>query len=303
MAAGVVIGLTVPALAQTENGGPHATTVVVNENARGVVSLQSGSLVQPGLVHVIMTNEFNGTYPTAGGTPGADLQLAHLFVGVGLFRHEVTKAMTGGPNFNSGPLVQNTINSQGRYYGGYQGGPGTTDYWATLTPGLYRVIELGNGKGGHAVVSFRVASYGSMASPSASARGGLQSAIAASPPNLNHDVWRLYPSGWLHHQPVLRNGDLLVANTTDELHFFTALPVKTGTTAAQVVAFLNGAKGAKNVMRNGLSPTTGVISPGVGIILDLRAGGGWYVATCFMPDRETGMPHALMGMDTIFISR
>jgi hypothetical protein len=42
------------------------------------------------------------------------------------------------------------------------------------------------------------------------------------------------------------------------------------------------------------------ISKDQSVSIELNLEPGAYVAICFMPDKETGMPHALKGMVTVF---
>ena len=47
-------------------------------------------------------------------------------------------------------------------------------------------------------------------------------------------------------------------------------------------------------------PGLGALSPGQTSWLALDLAPGTYIALCFVPDRETGVPHALMGMVQVF---
>jgi len=47
-------------------------------------------------------------------------------------------------------------------------------------------------------------------------------------------------------------------------------------------------------------PGLGVLSPGQTSWLALDLAPGTYIALCFVPDEETGVPHALMGMVQVF---
>lgn len=98
------------------------------------------------------------------------------------------------------------------------------------------------------------------------------------------------------------NAPILVHNKSDELHEMQIQPVKPGTTDADIQAFFDAqAKG-----QNPTSPFTGppvglsAISPNRTVEIqtkDLPA--GTYVLLCFIPDDETGIPHAFEGMHKV----
>jgi hypothetical protein len=97
-----------------------------------------------------------------------------------------------------------------------------------------------------------------------------------------------------------------VTNTGSQPHFMELIKVPAGTTAEQIMQLLMADDDA--------SPVPGAIDPsqieGVGGIGALSAGRtGWYVtdleagtyvALCFVPDFESHLPHAMMGMIQVF---
>jgi hypothetical protein len=92
-------------------------------------------------------------------------------------------------------------------------------------------------------------------------------------------------SGYVHFQ-----------NHSDQPHFVVLQQVKSNTTPKMVREFFNsGGQGNPSFM---LKPnaSAGVISPKTGEIMQYKLPAGKYVLACFWPDKDTGMPHAFMGM-------
>jgi hypothetical protein len=94
-----------------------------------------------------------------------------------------------------------------------------------------------------------------------------------------------------------------LTNVSDQPHMMAVSKLPAGTTQEAVSALIAQASPAPE----GLSFEDFSPAPGVGYlsagqtawaVLDLEPGS--YVALCFVPDRETGMPHVLMGMAMVF---
>jgi len=97
-------------------------------------------------------------------------------------------------------------------------------------------------------------------------------------------------------------GTVTVRNVSDTLHFMLALPVKDGTTDADVQAYFDsGSESEPPFARQGPSVGLGVLSPGRTAQLGYRLPAGTYVLLCFVADDETGMPHAVMGMYKVVV--
>ena len=105
--------------------------------------------------------------------------------------------------------------------------------------------------------------------------------------------------------PVLPAGkNYLIRNNGDTIHFVQFMPVKHGTTDAEIQADLTSSNqsGPGPFLGPGLS--TGVISPGKQIVFSSASlEPGTYVLVCFVADAETGMPHAFMGMHLVVTIR
>ncbi|WP_297740487.1 hypothetical protein [Nocardioides sp.] len=78
-------------------------------------------------------------------------------------------------------------------------------------------------------------------------------------------------------------------------HFVVLQQVKEGTTADEVLEFLQTEEGPPPFLRAGME--TASLSPGRSMTVDYDLPPGHYVVMCFFPDPHMkGMPHALMGM-------
>jgi hypothetical protein len=102
------------------------------------------------------------------------------------------------------------------------------------------------------------------------------------------------PRVWPHR------GTYLFHNIADTIHFMQIMPVKAGTTDAQIQAFLNsGSQSAPPFARSGPSGGNDVVSPGKTIAVSYNLPRGTYVLLCFVADDVTGIPHAIMGMHLV----
>lgn len=109
---------------------------------------------------------------------------------------------------------------------------------------------------------------------------------------------RFYPTGTVFP----RHGSVWLRNDTDELHFMTLLRVKPGTTDASLQHQFDLILAGKNPGPEaiiGPDAGTDVLSPGRQELLSYSLPAGRYVLICFIPDDETGLPHAFMGMHRI----
>ena len=175
------------------------------------------------------------------------------------------------------------------------GGPfappaGQTQTIVDLEPGAYGVMNPGNGTVVALDVTTEAASPTPTPEPTAAiavemreyAYVGVPERVTPGP-----QVWR-------------------VTNAGDQPHEMALLRAPVGTTFDQVMAVLTAPPDAPpqpgGLAFTDLAPVGGVgyLSPGrtAWAVLDLEP--GTYVGLCFVPDRETGMPHAAMGMVAVF---
>lgn len=92
---------------------------------------------------------------------------------------------------------------------------------------------------------------------------------------------------------------LLKVTVADQTHEFQLVRVPAGTTKDELLSCLTGgacALTAQPIDSGGAS----AIAPGRTHWVELHLQPGTYAAWCFVPDIETGMPHALMGMISVF---
>ena len=95
-------------------------------------------------------------------------------------------------------------------------------------------------------------------------------------------------------------GTYLFHNIADTIHFMQIMPVKAGTTDAQIQAFFNsGSQSAPPFARPGPSGGNDVVSAGKTIAVTYNLPRGTYVLLCFVADDVTGIPHAIMGMHLV----
>ena len=95
-------------------------------------------------------------------------------------------------------------------------------------------------------------------------------------------------------------GVLSFQNVSDTLHFMDMTPVKAGTTDAQVQKYFDsGSNKPPAFLRPGPGFSLEVQSPGHSVRAAYNLPAGTYVLLCFVADKTTGMPHALMGMHEV----
>jgi hypothetical protein len=101
-----------------------------------------------------------------------------------------------------------------------------------------------------------------------------------------------------------------VINAGAQPHFAEFLGVPDGTTVEDfmdLVASFGGGPDATpeetRLSMTDISPAfmTGVLSPGATMWSELSLDPGTYLLVCFVPDTETGIPHAMLGMVDIYI--
>jgi hypothetical protein len=85
--------------------------------------------------------------------------------------------------------------------------------------------------------------------------------------------------------------------STNSPHFLVLQRVKLGTTRQQVIAALMSSSPPTIFLKQ--SASTDIVGEGNAQTLTYHMPKGDYVEMCFFPDLQTGIPHALMGMDRI----
>ena len=94
---------------------------------------------------------------------------------------------------------------------------------------------------------------------------------------------------------------LLKVTVSDQTHEFALLKLSDGATKAQFLQCLTGPQSTCQLKGPPMDAGgTASIAPGSTHWLELHLKPGTYAALCFVPDIKTGMPHAFMGMITVF---
>jgi len=95
-------------------------------------------------------------------------------------------------------------------------------------------------------------------------------------------------------------GWMKTTNNATQPHFLVLDRVKKSTTDAQVAAYFGTFPPPPGppsfAFAGGGEVSTEVVSPGRTVIWKYKTHAGRYLAQCYYPDRDTGMPHAFMGM-------
>jgi hypothetical protein len=92
------------------------------------------------------------------------------------------------------------------------------------------------------------------------------------------------------------SGWMSTTNNAEEPHFVVLDHVKKSSTIKQVNDCFAGTGPCNFGAKDGASVDTGVISPGHTFLWSYHLPKGKYLAQCFWPSKETGEPHAFMGM-------
>lgn len=172
--------------------------------------------------------------------------------------------------------------------------------FVNLTPGRYVVLCL-EATGG--VAHFAKGMYHSLLvtwkapqlRDSDDPTWGSQPASAGTITEVNHSI---YMPKVIHYsrQMVLR------VNVYSQTHELQLQRVPAGTTRQQYLQCLTGPQNACQLKGMPIDwGGTGALAPGSSQWVELNLPRGTYAALCFVPDIHTGMPHAFMGMVTVFV--
>ncbi|GAA1172374.1 hypothetical protein F4556_006448 [Kitasatospora gansuensis] len=104
---------------------------------------------------------------------------------------------------------------------------------------------------------------------------------------------------------TLADGRFLVHNASDEIHEMTLQQVPDGTTDAQLQAIYDAILAGNPPPQGGPAPLSvglGGISPGRTALYHAEhLPPGTYALICFVPDHESGLPHAFLGMHKVVV--
>jgi hypothetical protein len=209
--------------------------------------------------------------------PGYDL--SHAFADFGA-------AFPSGPTQPDVAAVRR-IDKHVVFYGGMETPrkPGKANMWAVKIDkgGTYYAVNLD----ANALASLQVKGHSQKRSMPAS-DGYIN---AASGP---HGAGNVFKPG--KHNAA--KGWMSTTNKAKEPHFVVLQHVKKGTTKRQVLHAFTGNTPPTIFLKG--STDTGVISPHHTFVWSYGLPKGRYAVTCFWPSKVNGMPHALMGMISVF---
>jgi hypothetical protein len=130
----------------------------------------------------------------------------------------------------------------------------------------------------------------------------VEGAPAAGAPKTSRAVVTAYDFGFRANKHSLpARGTITIRNTGKQIHRLLFVPVKAGTSRAQIGAYLRKTGGRPDgpqppFARSGPQVGTAMISPGRQIQFSYALPAGTYALLCFQPDTRTGKPQALEGM-------
>jgi hypothetical protein len=255
-----------PASAATAAPG---TTLSVRQDATGQVAIQKGRTLRAGLEHVDITSAFaSGDPETFQLHPGATLER----MGV-----EITTAGNWQVDPAAAAAAMRWFTNT-TFYGGLSA-QGAVSYQTVLSAGCYYVAQVNNPSA--TARSFQVVGSSNAHLP----------VTAQSLRMIEPDTFVASGSGHFHAGPTL------IANDSGELHFARFVQAAPGTTDADVSAWFAG--GADPTLAGGRTLSFGTQSPGRSAVLDLALPVGTYMVLDFIPDDQSGIPHAFGGMHTV----
>lgn len=92
------------------------------------------------------------------------------------------------------------------------------------------------------------------------------------------------------------SGAVTIDNRSDQPHFVVLQQVKISTTRKMVRKYFQGGSQSEPNFVLKATTSSGVLSPTKSEVFKYDLPAGKYIVACFWPDRDTGMPHANMGM-------
>lgn len=175
------------------------------------------------------------------------------------------------------------------FLGGADVFPGTpASFTVTLTAGTYYLGEMSGRPSFHKIT----------------VTGGKPAA-----PPATHAVLTADDRGFhTNHNMLPAKGTITIRNTGRQIHRLNFVPVKAGTSRAQVGAYLRRTGGRPDgppppFARPGAQLGTSMLSPGTSFQLSYQLPAGEYAVLSFQPDSHTGKPQTLDGLYTVLTLR
>jgi hypothetical protein len=282
-AGGLLIGVVGPALA---DGGDHGDGQTVSVVGSGSSVHLSRTSVEAGTVSFRVST----TSPTTADGGGSEVTMFRLNPGHTLddvFRHfpeEFSPDPATAAKGTRDLIADATFRGLALVTKGY---PEVVT--ETLRPGTYYLVDIGNMPTGRpAVTTLTVRRDGE----------GDGSLPRSQVHVRTVDDRFIAPRSWPHE------GTYSFANDSDTAHMMLLLPVKPGTTDAQVsAAFSSPSAAPPSFILQGPTGGNDVVSAGYRLTVSYDLPAGTYVLVCFVADEVTGLPHVAMGMHQVVVLR
>jgi hypothetical protein len=210
--------------------------------------------------------------------PGSSVQIARVGSDYSVTQTLKDVGAAFGPHSAASAAATKRLYSHTTFVGGRAG---SGSYSAYLSPGGYFAIDTENNK----LEQFTVNPAKALPNyPGANLHidGGM-----SMPNGMDHFAWRV--SGDLKKSGVIKFSTV----SGDEPHFLDVYYIHPGKTSAQCLAYNGAPAGAPcdDLL------DTGIISPLTSMTIPYNfPHAGHYLITCFMPDDDSGAPHAALGM-------
>lgn len=286
-------GLASSPVAQASDAGVQFRLPIVAQD-NGSSTNFHGSFDMPSSVHA-------GTVEIEFTNSGSVEHMAQLFklkpgVSQSYFIEELDEVFTATSPSDTAQKIRDllAIASAGGGADGEQ--PGSTEQVIEhLTPGRYVVVCLEATPQGTPHFMLGMANALTVTGPDHFTTPASNGTIIET----DHSI--TVPSVIRHSQPLT-----LRINVSSQTHEFQLSSVPAGTTKAELLACLTNPPGSPLCTLT--APPVDVtgaaaLFPGGSHWIELNLKPGTYAAWCFVPDIHTGMPHALMGMITVFVVR
>ena len=245
------------------------------------VNVRDASTGVTGINHTIPAGQYQ--FNIGSSVEGGSVQIARVGPDYSVAQTLKDVAAAFGPHTASSAIATKRLYSHAAFLGGRTGSGTFSTY---LTPGSYFMIDTVTNK----LEQFTV--MPAKALPNFPKSNLLVAGGMSMPNGMDHFAWRV--SGVFSRSGVLKFSTI----SGDEPHFLDVAYLHPGKTVAECAAYQGDPSTAPcdNVLN------TGIVSPLTSMTIPYSfPKAGTYVITCYMPDDESGVPHADLGMVSTFI--
>jgi len=259
-------------------GDRAAKTLTITIKSKGHSLKLSDSRFRPG----------NTIFKILPHGKGGDMQVVRLKAGYGLAQAN----QDVGAAFGGDLAAIKRVDTKIVWYGGNSMSPkgGDPTYWGVKIdkPGKYYVLNIDS----NALTTFKAKGATQKRSLPKS-DGWLNMATTNNGAGNKFKVGKNHPKhGWMK-----------TTNHALEPHFAELNHVKRNTTPQDVSNYFNDPNAPQVppfAAKDGSFASSGILSPGKTMVWSYGVTKGKYLVACFWPSKETGMPHAFMGMWKLF---